>query len=436
MGVTSLASARIHREPEYEPVGAAGPSTPEMALHRLPGAEDEKYVSVVGRDELASLQRNGHNGDEFGDEDIDFTPQNGYVEPDDMEYEEVGQGRKLKNPNKTKQQPALMGKIAAAGSAIKKARLPTPMELKEGYLNSAFHKSLHQPLIVKSKVEKEDVRVARQALTQEKSPTALGNINSVSDIPIPKVFASKPAEDGEEPAEAKPMPRNMDEWGQAAYNTLPKSFREQNIVTAVKENLDPAELAQIHSLSEFPVPENIKKFLTSERKADNTKKEPKKRRHSVTEPEGPPEPFSLYSTLPRSMRETKLVTNVKVEEDEEVLRARQELVQTRTPAQLSTITSISDLPVPSKLTKMMGSRESSAHGPRPASTAASVVGEKQTSRTPSKMNVNDMYSTLPKSLTMELAVKTKINDPSVVEERRKLTAEHTPMGLGNIGSLA
>merc|ERR1712020_380999 len=376
--------------------------------------------------------------------DIDFTPQNGYVEPDDMGYEEVGQGRKLKNPKKVKQQPALMGKSAAAGSAIKKARLPTPMELKEGYLNSAFHKSLHQPLIVKSKVEKEDVRVARQALTQEKSPTALGNINSVSDIPIPKVFASKPAEDGEEPAEAKPMPRNMDEWGQAAYNTLPKSFREQNIVTAVKENLDPeelarnqeltrsktpAELAQIHSLSEFPVPENIKKFLTSERKADTTKKEPKKRRHSVTEPEGPPEPFSLYSTLPRSMRETKLVTNVKVEEDEEV-------VQTRPPAQLSAITSISDLPVPSKLTKMMGSRESSAHGPRHASTTASVAGGKETSRTPSKMNLNDMYSTLPKSLTMELAVKTKINDPAVVEERRKLTAEHTPMELGNIGSMA
>merc|ERR1712032_31844 len=44
--------------------------------------------------------------------------------------------------------------------------------------------------------------------------------------------------------------------------------------------------------------------------------------------------------------------------------------------------------------------------------------------------------TLPKSLTMELAVKTKINDPAVVEERRKLTAEHTPMELGNIGSLA
>ena len=182
-----------------------------------------------------------------------------------MEYEEVGQGRKLKNPKKTKQQPALMGKIAAAGSAIKKARLPTPMELKEGYLNSAFHKSLHQPLIVKSKVEKADVRVARQALTQEKSPTALGNINSVSDIPIPKVFASKPAEDGEEPAEAKPMPRNMDEWGQAAYNTLPKSFREQNIVTAVKENLDPEELARNQELTRSKTPAELAQVRTFEK---------------------------------------------------------------------------------------------------------------------------------------------------------------------------
>lgn len=60
----------------------------------------------------------------------------------------------------------LMGKIAAAGSAIKNARMPTPGELKEGYLNSAFHKSLHQPLMVKTKVEKSDVQKARQVMTQ------------------------------------------------------------------------------------------------------------------------------------------------------------------------------------------------------------------------------------------------------------------------------
>ena len=61
-----------------------------------------------------------------------------------------------------------MGKIAAAGTAIKNARMPTPGEIKDGYLNSPFHKSLHQPLIVKSKVEKTDVQKARQAMTQVK----------------------------------------------------------------------------------------------------------------------------------------------------------------------------------------------------------------------------------------------------------------------------
>ena len=88
------------------------------------------------------------------------------------------------------------------------------------------------------------------------------------------------------------FPTNMDEFGQAAYNTLPKSMREQNIVTAVKENLDPeelernrtltktktpAELAQINSLAEFPVPEKIKHLLAFERK-ETEPKENKKRR--------------------------------------------------------------------------------------------------------------------------------------------------------------
>merc|ERR1712228_327376 len=127
---------------------------------------------------------------------------------------------------------------------------------------------------------------------------------------------------------------NMEEFGQAAFNTLPRSMREQNIITAVKENLDPeelernqtltktktpAELAQIHSLAEFPVPDKIKHLFEKSKQEINAKKETKKRRHSDSEPEVP-EKFSLYATLPRSMRETKLITNVKVEADEETLR--------------------------------------------------------------------------------------------------------------------
>merc|ERR1712215_638973 len=147
------------------------------------------------------------------------------------------------------------------------------------------------------------------------------------------------------------IPKNMEEFGQAAYNTIPRSLREQNIITAVKENLDPAELSQINSISEFPVPDRIKNLLAFERK-ETEKKEPKKRRHSDCEPEVT-EPFPLYSTLPRSLRETKLITNVKVEEDEEVLKSRQALVESKSPVELSTITSLSDLPLPSKITRMM-----------------------------------------------------------------------------------
>ena len=48
-----------------------------------------------------------------------------------------------------------------------------------------------------------------------------------------------------------------------------------------------------------------------------------------------------------------------------------------------------------------------------------------------------MYSTLPRSLTRELAVTTKVNkDQGEAERRQKLTQEKTPTELGNIGSLS
>lgn len=48
-----------------------------------------------------------------------------------------------------------------------------------------------------------------------------------------------------------------------------------------------------------------------------------------------------------------------------------------------------------------------------------------------------MYATLPKSLTMELAVAVKVNaNQEEVEKRKKLCQEKTPTELGNIGSLS
>merc|ERR1719450_461689 len=423
--------------------------TDNMALRpRSPGdAADKNYVSTVSNDEFNEFQQNGYHDEE----DIDFTPQNGYLDPED-DAPMPSKGKKSGAPKVD-----LMGKIAAAGTAIKNARLPSPGEIKEGYLNSSFHKSLHQPLIVKAKVEKSDVQKARQTMTQEKTPLQLGNIESISDIPIPTIRKSKQTDNVDEEKEPSEfsMPKNMDDLGKAV---LPKSFFEQNIVTAVKENIDPeelernrtltktktpAQLAEINSITEFPVPDKLKNLLSSSSKDKEViPTESKKRRHSDIEPKVE-EPFSMYSTLPKSWRETQLVTNVKVEEDEETLRARQDLVNSKSPSELAQITSFSDIPVPSRLSRMV-SRNQSVHGsgsksetraPRDMSSDQMEVAS--STKSMSKVNINDMYATLPKSLTMELAVACKVNaNQEEVEKRKKLCQEKTPTELGNIGSLS
>ena len=62
-------------------------------------------------------------------------------------------------------------------------------------------------------------------------------------------------------------------------------------------------------------------------------------------------------TLPRSWREQNLVTSVKEMGDEKELAARRELVQSRSPAQLAQITSISEFPVPSRITNLVKKKE-------------------------------------------------------------------------------
>ena len=161
----------------------------------------------------------------------------------------------------------------------------------------------------------------------------------------------------------------------------------------------------------------------------------------------------MYSTLPRSLRETKLVTNVKVEEDEETLLARKAMVESKSPAELSAIKSLSDLPIPSRVSKIVARNTSQPGGA--SETKVELASNNKSTRLVcrhqragrgeisclnpifSKVNINDMYSTLPKSLKMELAVSVKVNkDPEEVERRKKLCQERTPMELGNIGSLS
>ena len=73
----------------------------------------------------------------------------------------------------------------------------------------------------------------------------------------------------------------------------------------------------------------------------------------------PKEPWSLYGTLPRSMREKKLLTNTREMLDAKELEQRQELIRSKTPSELAQIRGFGDIPVPSRLQNVVRSRSRS-----------------------------------------------------------------------------
>ena len=56
----------------------------------------------------------------------------------------------------------------------------------------------------------------------------------------------------------------------------------------------------------------------------------------------------MYNTLPRSLKTEVLVAS-KIIDDPEVLQARQELIKTKTPKELSVISGLDDFPLPTKI---------------------------------------------------------------------------------------
>ena len=98
---------------------------------------------------------NGVNGDHNGDLALDAEEEDGgdYLEedPDD--------GTAASKPANGS---SLTDKLSSAKAALLNFRLPTATELKNNYINSNFHKSLNQPLVVKTRVEPPEVQKSRQ----------------------------------------------------------------------------------------------------------------------------------------------------------------------------------------------------------------------------------------------------------------------------------
>ena len=134
------------------------------------------------------------------------------------------------------------------------------------------------------------------------------------------------------------------------YDTLPRSMKSEVLVKARVEDPEiqkqrqeltrsksPVELSQISSLAEFPIPKNIETLLN--KKADQT---------DNAGPTPPPRRFrreDLYESLPASLK-TEVLVKTKVEVDENVLKQRQELTRSKSPAELSEMRGLDDFPIP------------------------------------------------------------------------------------------
>merc|ERR1712223_1478637 len=395
---------------------------------------------------LLGATTNGHHYDsEEYDEDIDFEPQNGYTEdmpPPLATYsQEPESGKKdktksIKASERPSRDPIKIPKIDLREKMekVKRVRMPSPGEIVHGYLNSEFHRTnFKQPLACKTRVEDTEVMRARRLLTQQKTPAELRNLRHPLDIPLPKLRSSssnKKDEKEETESVVEFDPRVKE--GSKLYNTLPRSWRTQNLVTSSKEMTDldelvkrkdliesksPAELANISSLSDIPVPTKIKRMMSPSEKLIAKQKD------KENEEDVPKEPFSLYGTLPRSWKEKTLVTNVREIEDEEEIYRRRALVESKSPAELSEFNGLGDFPVPTRIENIF---------------KKSAAKEETQSDVVPKNFSETMYATLPKSWKEQnLVTKVKVEeDLDKLAERQKLTQEKTPAELAQISSIS
>jgi len=405
-------------QPEGEQLGAKMSST-------TGGAQTLTNDDFFG----GAATTNGHHYDsEEYDEDIDFEPQNGYTEEMPPPITTDPKSGKKEKERKSRE-PVKMPKIDLREKMekVKRVRMPSPGEMVYGYLNSEFHKAnFKQPLACKTRVEDIEVMKARRLLTQQKTPAELGNLRHPLDIPLPLRSSSsnkkEENEDSESVVEFDPRVKE----GSKLYNTLPRSWRTQNLVTSSKEMTDldeivkrkaliesksPAELANISSLSDIPVPTKIKRMMSPSEKLIAKQKD------KENEEDVPKEPFSLYGTLPRSWKEKNLVTNVREIEDEEEISRRRALVESKSPAELSEFHGLGDFPVPTRIENIFKN-------------TGGAKDETQSDVAPKNFS-ETMYATLPKSWKEQnLITKVKVEeDPIELERRRNLTQKKLQLNL-------
>merc|ERR1719228_279226 len=141
----------------------------------------------------------------------------------------------------------------------------------------------------------------------------------------------------------------------------------------------------------------------------------------------------MYSTLPRSLKQDLLVKS-RIEEPE-ILAERRAIVASKSVSELSQITSISDIPIPTTLSRVFHKSMEMLSGLK---TPKQEDDESEIRPiTPGARSITEnMYASLPRSLKSELLVKTCVEDPEIQQERKALTESKSVSELSQIKSLS
>merc|ERR1711899_244472 len=323
-------------------------------------------------------------------------------------------------------------------------RPTSPQSFKETIYETLPRSMRETQLITNSKFEEDEERLKeRQELTRTKSPTELSQISSVSDFPLPTPVENLLKKKSEQPDTASPPVPPRGQKKEGIYDSIPASLKSELIVKSVEQDQDlvaerqetirthtPAQLSEIHSLADVPIPSFIQNLTASKKNmAEPTIEKPK-----VDTEDKEKGPFKIYDTLPASLTETKLMTKSVVEEPE-VQAARAEVVKSKSVAELSQITTISDFPVPETIENLFSNKTVDRKQYAPAERRKKIK-EQQTKSKSTQSLSQGMYASLPRHFTMELAVKTVEQEPDLVAERRELLASKSVSELSQVKSLA
>merc|ERR1711936_178751 len=254
--------------------------------------------------------------------------------------------------------------------------------------------------------------------------------------------SDKPVED-EDSRPLSPGARSIQE---NLYASLPRSLKSEILVKSCVENPEVqlqnmaltqsksvSELSQIKSIAEFPIPDKIERLIS--RSATNTRMTDTSEQQSLADSR----PVSrattasrkglkddIYASLPRSLKD-QLIVRTKVEENEEVLAARQALVESKSPVELSEIHSLAEVPIPSRI-------EAWLHGSNPATDGSDGVSPMTLPRNKKELT-EAVYRTLPPSLVQPCVVRSKVEDPTVLLERQQLQQSKSIHELSKIRNL-